>query len=159
MAKATNVTKHDAGGSGDNYIADGYIKSVEKIWADNYTIAFTNTNTTIDIAVLPVNKKIMGIDVIIETTASQTGGTISIGFNTDAAVDTLVGIGAIGHNATVTTVSLIGGIYGVGTATAATGFKLSGLQKVTSGTQTTVAIKLNNWTMTTGTIRSIVRYT
>jgi hypothetical protein len=36
---------------------------------------------------------------------------------------------------------------------------MKGFQKVTSGTQVTVALKLNNWTMTTGTIKTIVRYT
>jgi hypothetical protein len=38
---------------------------------------------------------------------------------------------------------------------------IAGFQKVTGGTQTTLAIKLNNWTMTatTGRIKTIVRYT
>ena len=29
--KAANKTKYDAGGSGDNVIADGFIKTVEKV--------------------------------------------------------------------------------------------------------------------------------
>ena len=80
--KGANVTKFDAGGSGDNYIPDGYIKTVEKIWMDNYTLTgvITLTNTTISIATLPVNKKIVGIEVVIDTSVSQTSGTIAIGF-------------------------------------------------------------------------------
>ena len=35
MAEAANVAKYNAGGSGDNIIADGYIKTVEKVWIDS----------------------------------------------------------------------------------------------------------------------------
>jgi hypothetical protein len=160
MAQAANVTKYNAGGSGDNYIADGYIKSVEKVWMDSYTIAFTNTNTTIDIAILPENKKITSIDVMIETSASQTSGTVSIGFSTDSTVDTFLAATTVTHNLTLSTISFPAvGILGAVVALTQPGGNLKGFQKVTSGTQTTVAIKLNNWTMTTGTIKSIVRYT
>jgi len=63
--KSANVTKYDAGGSGDNYIADGYIKSVEKVWIDTYT---NTTNAigsadTILIGYIPKNKKITDIVV------------------------------------------------------------------------------------------------
>ena len=56
---ATYLTKYFAGGSGDNIIPDGYIKTVEKIWMDTYTLAFTNTLTAIAIAEIPENKKII----------------------------------------------------------------------------------------------------
>ena len=59
-----NKTKYDAGGSGDNCIADGYIKSVEKIWMDS--LAFTAVLTTADtvcIATIPKNKKITAVEV------------------------------------------------------------------------------------------------
>ena len=162
MAASANVTKYNAGGSGDNIIADGYIKTVEKVWIDSYTIAFTNTNTTIDIAVLEPNKKITGVAVYIETSASQTSGTISLGFSTDANVNTLLPATTVTHNLTRSGIVLPeGGI--LGTAVAALGqpdnFVQAGFQLVTSGTQVTVSLKLNNWTMTTGTIKTIVRYT
>jgi len=157
--KGANVTKYDAGGSGDNVIADGYIKTVEKVWLDNYTLTsvITLTNTSIALAILPVNKKITSIDIEIETSASQTAGTVSLGFTSDAAIDTLMGITTITHNLTLTTISLANGIKGMteGLNTA----KHAGFQFVTVGTRTTIALKLNNWTMTTGTIKSIVRYT
>lgn len=159
-AKAANVTKYDAGGSGDNIVDDGYIKTVEKIWADNYTIAFTDTVCTLSIAKLPVNKKIMGVDVIIETSASQTSGAIALGFSTDASVDSLIEEVIVTHNATTSCLSFPqGGVVGSAVASTQPGGKLSGFQKVTAGTQTTVAIKLDAWTATTGTIKTIVRYT
>jgi hypothetical protein len=157
--KAVNVTKYDAGGSGDDYIPDGYIKSVEKVWLDNYTLTsvITLTNTSIAICTLPVNKKITDILISIETSASQTSGTISVGFTTDSAIDTLVGITNVTHNQTLTTISLLQGVL-PSTANVAVG-KHAGSQFVTTGTRVTIALKLNNWTMSTGTIKSIVRYT
>lgn len=166
---ASNLTKYYAGGSGDNIIADGYIKTVEKIWIDSYTIAFTNTLTSILIAEIPENKKITSIVVDILTTASQTNGTISIGYAEDTT-DILATTGQIDfmapttitHNLTKTSISLPGGSTEGGTPTSGTTtfvMKSGGFQGITSGTQTTIAIKLNNWTMTSGTIKTIVRYT
>ena len=161
MAASANVTKYNAGGSGDNIIADGYIKAVEKVWIDSYTIAFTNTNTTIDIAVLPENKKITSIVALIDTTAAQTNGTVSIGFSTDASVNTLLAATVVTHNLTRSSICLpeAGNIGSVVAVTQPQAFVASGFQLVTSGTQVTVSIKLNNWTMTTGTVKTIVRYT
>ena len=64
--KATNVTKYVAGGSGDNIIPDGYIKTVEKVWLDTYVFSSAATigsGMVIDIAVVPAGKKITGIEV------------------------------------------------------------------------------------------------
>lgn len=160
MAQAANVTKFTAGGSGDNIIADGYIKTVEKVWIDSYTIAFTNTNTTIDIAKLPANKKITGIQAYIYSTAAQTSGTVSIGYSTDAAIDRFLVPVTLTHNKTVTTIGLWGGgVFMQNLTTAAMDGSLSGFQDITGGTATTISIKLNNWTMTTGTVKTVVRYT
>lgn len=166
---SANATKYYAGGSGDNYIGDGYIRAVEKIWMDSYTIAFTNTLTTIQIAEIPENKKITRIDIEIATTASQTNGTISVGYaydttnilSTTGVSDFLAPV-TITHNATRTSISLPGGSIPGGTSTSATVALTvvnAGFQGVTGGTQSTIAIKLNNWTMTSGTIKTIVRYT
>lgn len=92
MAKAANVTKYDAGGTGDNIIADGYIKTVEKVWVDSYTMAAATTigvGTLIDIAFIPDGKKVTGVDLIfpsLSTGASGTGTTINIGTRTSAGV-------------------------------------------------------------------------
>lgn len=166
---AANATKYYAGGSGDNNIGNGFIKTVEKVWIDSYTIAFTNTLTTINIAELPQNSKVVGIQVEILTTASQSSGTVSIGYAEDTA-DTLSATGnadfliptTLTHNNTRTSLFLPGGTIPGGTSTSssiALVMPMAGFEGVTSGTQTTIAVKLNNWTMTTGTIKSIVRYT
>ena|SRR3990167_7450976 len=163
MAEAANVAKYTLGGSGDNIIADGYIRTVEKVWIDSYTIAFTNTNTTIDIAVLPENKKITSVDIEIETSLTQTSGTVSVGFSTDASVDTLMAPHTITHNLTRTGIRLPrgGGYSGPTTTGVSVSFHgaFDGYQLVTGGTQVTVSVKLNNWIMTTGTLKSVVRYT
>jgi len=158
--KSANVTKYDAGGGGDNYIPDGYIRSVEKVWIDSYTMAQTSTNNTLHLAVIPENKKITSIDIIIETTASQTSGTVSVGFSTDASVDTFLPASTLTHNLTKTSISLPGvGLLSIGATAKQFQANTGGFQKVTSGTQTVVALKLNNWTASSGTIKSIVRYT
>ena len=160
MAEATYVAKYTLGGSGDNVIPDGYIRTVEKVWIDSYTIAFTNTNTTIDIAKVPENKKITSIVAYIYSTAAQTSGTVSIGFSTDANVDSFLAPVTLTHNKTVTTINLWGGVVSQqNLTTAAMDGVLAGFQLVTAGTQATISIKLNNWTMTTGTVKTVVRYT
>lgn len=160
-----NVTKFNAPG-GDNIISDGYVKTVEKVWLDSYTLTsnITLTNTTISIATLPPNKKITDIVVVIETSASQTNGTLSMGFSTDAdgaTFGSLMSPAVITHNETVSVIRLLptSPLDGVVDYDANFYGKLSAFQKVTSGTQVTIAVKLNNWTMTTGSLKSIVRYT
>ena len=68
----------------------------------------------------------------------------------------------ITHNLTMSVISLPSFVTYAGptttSATTAIGV-LGGFQAVTSGTNTTIGIKLNNWTMTTGTIKTVVRYT
>ncbi len=168
---ASNLTKYFAGGSGDNIIADGYIKTVEKVWIDSYTIAFTNTLTCIQIAELPENKKITSIAVEILTTLSQSSGTISIGYVEDNT-DILSATGCSDFMApftittalTRTSISLPGSgllnyINYTGSGLTIIPMAFAGFQAVTAGTQTTIGIKLNNWTMTSGTIKTIVRYT
>lgn len=159
---SANVTKYNAGGSGDNIVADGYIKTVEKVWIDSYNLAsHTSTKVTLDIAVLSANKKLTGIEVQIETTVSQTSGALALGFSTDAAYGSIMAQTDVAHNLTVTTLKLPGAALGLGAVAAAYGgfSKVGAFQKVLAGTQTTVTLQLNNWTMTNGTIKTIVRYT
>jgi hypothetical protein len=83
-----NCTKFAAGGSGDNYINDGLIKSVAKIWTDTYTVGTTALSTadTITIALIPPGKKIVAIDVIhpaVTTEGVSTGSTLAVGITGD----------------------------------------------------------------------------
>ena len=61
--KSVNVTKYDTPG-GDNIIADGFIKTVEKVWIDTYVVAAAiPTTSQLCIARIPKNKKITDITV------------------------------------------------------------------------------------------------
>lgn len=166
MAYADNVTKFNAGGSGDNIVPDGYIKTVEKVWIDSYTMAQTTSETTIDIAIIPSNKKIVSIDVVIETSASQTSGGLALGDAGD--IDRFFGAAAtttknISHNLTVTTISFPGqACYMAANTVAAITLipsNLAGFQYVTNGTTGTIQLTLHNWTASTGTVKTKVRYT
>ena len=83
MAKSTYVTKYDAGGSGDNIIYDGYIKTVEKVWIDTYIYSSSATigvGSVIECAIIPAGKKIVGIDVIgLASLSATTTTSIQIG--------------------------------------------------------------------------------
>jgi hypothetical protein len=84
-----NCTKFAAGGSGDNYINDGLIKSVAKIWTDTYTVGTTalTTGDTITIALIPPGKKIVGIDIVhpaMTTEGVTTGSTLAVGITGDS---------------------------------------------------------------------------
>lgn len=62
---AGNVLKYNNGGSGDNYIADGFIKTVEKVWIDTYTVGTTTiaSSDSILIGKVPSGKKLTAIAV------------------------------------------------------------------------------------------------
>jgi hypothetical protein len=165
MAQADNVKSFKDVGLGlvssyDN-IDSGYIRTIENVWLDSYTIAFTDTKTTLDIAVLPKGRKLTSVEVVIETSVSQTNGSLALGFSTDGSYGSIMEQSKVGANLTVTTIGLIGRGYAALYSTTLTGFlsKLSAFQKVITGTQDTICIQFNNWTMTTGTVKSIVRYT
>ena len=83
MAKSANTTKYDAGGTGDNIIADGYIKSVEKVWVDTYTYSAAATigvGLIVECAVIPAGKKITGITVHgLDAATATTTCTVQIG--------------------------------------------------------------------------------
>lgn len=83
--KATNMTKYAAGGTGDNIIPDGYIKTVEKVWIDTVVLSSSltlGTGAIFDIAHIPQGKKFMGCEVLYSTSLNVTiltTTTISIG--------------------------------------------------------------------------------
>ena len=84
--KGANKTKYDAGGSGDNVISDGFIKTVEKVWLDSIALGETPLTTadTIAIATIPANKKITGVEIYIPASQAPTGATITVGTTGDA---------------------------------------------------------------------------
>ena len=147
-----NMTKYDANGSGDNIIADGYIKTVEKIWMETYTIpnVALATNDTLAIATIPPNKKITGCDVYF-TALTPTTCTINVG--TAADPDSIiseaptVGVAADG-------VTIAGKTH--------VEMNVTTLPTTSSTTNTVIYLSVGVLDMTadtSGTIRTVVRYT
>lgn len=151
MAKAANVTKWDAGGSGDNIISDGYIKSVEKVWLDSYAFtAAIASNSTLDIAKIPENAKVVSIDLYfpsLSTGAAATGTTINIGARNAAGT-------------TANTLFLSAGEASTGVLTLSAN-AVDGIQYVATGGTNTIYLHFSRiaTTTTAGTIKSVVRYT
>jgi hypothetical protein len=166
MPQADNVSKFKDAGLGlvapYDGIDSGYIRTIENVWLDSYTIAFTTTKTTLDLAVIPAGRKLTSIEVQIETSISMTNGSLALGFSTDGAYGVIMEQSKVATNMTVSTLSMPANrgnasLY----STTLTGFltKIGAFQKVITGTQDTISLQFNNWTMTTGTVKSIVRYT
>jgi hypothetical protein len=153
--KAANATKYDAGGSGDNIVADGFIKTVEKVWIDTYAVsAVIPTTTSILIARVPANKKISDIVVHMPVVGSPaTASTLYCCTGATTSTSPYFGILTLGGDAQKVT-------FDCGTA--------STLRLAGNGTKMGVALPTDvgiylvispATTITGGTIRSIVRYT
>ena len=153
--KSANVTKYDAGGSGDNIIADGYIKSVEKVWIDTYTYSSAKTigaGLVIEIAVLPEGKKVTGIDVYVTGLSTVTTDTLTIGTklaagttnNTLFLAATRCGGASSGYNAAVGKISADASVLPY---------------ELTGGTNRIFVAFAASATVTVGTITTVVRYT
>lgn len=81
QVKGVNVTKYDAGPSGDNAIAQGYVNAEVEVWTDEYEAVAVEAGSTIDVAELPANAKVLKIEMY--TDALGTSGTIDIGDSDD----------------------------------------------------------------------------
>ena len=153
--KATNVTKHDAGGSGDNIIPDGFIKTVEKVWIDTYTYsssATIGTGMVIDIAKVPKGKKITGIEV------RGVGGTVLSATSSNA-----VSIGARYGATAVTNATqfLAATTFGTVTHRNMPITASSGIAVEVTGSTHTIFLQFTaaSPSITAGTITTVVKYT
>lgn len=153
--QGANLTKLDAGGSGDNIISDGYIKTVEKVWIDTYSYTSANTigiGLVIEVAQLSAGKKITGIDVIgLNAMVAPTTCTISIGTK-------------IASGTTHATLFLAATTFGATTVGGwASGYLCANKNlpyELTGGTNRIFIMFTGaNATTTVGTLTTIVRYT
>jgi hypothetical protein len=146
--QAANVVKYEAGGTGDNIISDGYIKTVEKIWLDQYalTSAAIAAGDELEVAIIPANKKITNIRVTFPVlTASATLGSVSIGYKrNDLTTNATLFLAA---TSLTTSLLKLEADAGMGTIMSAGTNKIY-LHFTTTGT-----------TITVGTITTVVRYT
>lgn len=158
---SANVTKYDAGGSGDNYIKDGLIKTVEKVWTDSYTLAaVTTTLSAISLGKVPKGKKITDVIVYLPAWGTATTATIGLSLTTGRPANT----------ETTGNLGLVHGVNGEGdgsfdptllNATAAQKVHLNPAYVLTTTSTTNEDIWLMftaATTLTAGTIRSIIKY-
>jgi hypothetical protein len=153
--KGANVTKFEAleagGVSGDNYISDGLIKSVEKLWIDEYVMSTAlATTSSILIARIPKGKKITNIKVYLPI-ISDPGTACTVYCCTGASTSVTTYFGALKGSTKVTAVD-------GGTASTVTLEPSKALQELASDTGIYIMVDVEV-TVTGGTIRSIVKYT
>uniref|UniRef100_A0A6M3IQ16 Uncharacterized protein n=1 Tax=viral metagenome TaxID=1070528 RepID=A0A6M3IQ16_9ZZZZ len=155
--KAANVTKYDAGGSGDNIVADGFIKTVEKVWIDSYAItAAIPSSSSLLIGRVPANKKITDI-VVYMPVISAAGTATTVYCGTGATTSTSQYFGILQNEAGVAaqTNTFDGGTTATIRLAANDTNKMQAL-----GSDTGIYITISPaTTITGGTIRSIVKYT
>jgi hypothetical protein len=153
--KSTYVTKYDAGGSGDNVVPDGFIKTVEKVWLDTYSVsAVIPSTTSLLIARIPANKKITDIVVHMPVVGSPaTNSTLYCCTGATTAVTTYFGKLILGGDTQKAT-------FDCGTACT---LRLNGVSSgymAALGADTGIYLMINPaTTITGGTIKTIVRYT
>lgn len=151
---ASNLSRYQAISTSDA-IPDGYIKATEKVWLDSFT--FTSVITTADtiaIAVLPVNKRITGVEVYLPATFAPTSCTISVGVT-----------GSMSLLISSSTSYVVGNAAATGSTVMVnnkvTMNNLAGFQYVTTATKRTIYLSLGvaNTAPTAGTILTKVTYT
>jgi hypothetical protein len=148
---ADNVTKVRAGGSGDNIVADGFIKTVEKVWIDTYTVSAAIPSTSsLCIGKIPKGKKLT--DVIVHLPVLSGAATTSTVYLDTAATTSVAPWGG----------ALVaqGGVSGVDTATIST-VKLGQTKAFAEMPDDVELFIMINpaTTITAGTIKTIVKYT
>jgi len=154
--KGANVTKYDTPG-GDNIIADGLIKTVEKVWIDSYAItAAIDTTSSLLIARVPKNKKVTDIVVYMPViAAAATATTVYCCTGATTAVTAYFGILQNAAGVAAQTNTFDGGTVATIRLAANDTNKMQALPADVG-----IYLMINPKTsITGGTIRSIVKYT
>lgn len=160
--KSANVTKYDAGGSGDNYIADGYIKSVEKVWIDsiNNTVAL-DSDDTIAIGRVPKNKKITDVTVYLPVMGGAANSLATVFLGTGTAMLMTAGSCYLGN---MINMRALEGIVTINIGTAQTITLTPDKRHTVTNKDVVLYLRLLQanslpFVLTAGTIRSIIKYT
>ena len=161
VLKGANVTKYDAGGSGDNYIEDGYIKSVEKVWIDSYTATgiALGTEDTICIGRVPKGKKITEIVVYLPAMGDTATSLATVFLGTGASL--VMTAGSCYFNSMKMDGTLLD-TWDIGTASTLRVRASKALQVAPKDLDIYIRIYMANEldvTLTGGTIKSIIKYT
>ena len=149
---ADNVTKVRAGGSGDNIVSDAYIKTVEKVWIDNYTVAAAIPSTSsLCIGKVPKGKKLT--DVIVYLPVLSGAATTSVIYLDTAATTSVTSWGGA---------LIFAGASGTAVPTATISTVRLGQTKAFAEMPDDVELFITidpATTITAGTIKTIVKYT
>jgi hypothetical protein len=157
--KAANVTKVNAGGSGDNYVADGLIKTVEKVWTDTYVLAaVTTTHSAITIAKVPKGKKITDIIVHLPAVGTVTNGTISLTTTLPTNTSTAGTLGLVHGTPGNPDAAIDATLLDLTKAQTVRLNPANALTQMTEDSDISLMFTIPT-TLTGGTIRSIVKYT
>ena len=166
---ATNVALYNLGGSGDNMIADGYVKAVEKVWIDSYVFntastALLTTADTLCIGIVPANKKIVGCEVILPITFAPTNCAINVGpsYSTSLLISNSTGYVVGGSGGTITFLNkvTINNVNGQNFITTSSTSSVSGGTILTyTNHPIYLSLSLALTAPTSGTIQTIIRYT
>jgi len=150
---SANITKYRAGGSGDNIIADGYIKTVEKVWIDSYAVAAAiATTSSLCIGRVPAGKKLT--DVIVYLPILSEAGTTSVVYLDTAATTSVAPWGGF----LISTLGASGLITDTSSVSTVRLGPTKALQAMTVDTELFIMINPAT-TITAGTIRTIIKYT
>jgi len=154
--KSVNVTKYDNGGSGDNVVADGFIKTVENIWMDSYVIAAAVPSTSsIKIAEIPKNKKVTEVTVHFPVcTAPATNSTVYCGTGATTSPTQYFGTMVFNGDTQKTTIDL-----GTGGTLRLSAVETNKMQALPVDVGIYLTVGGLGITVTGGTIRTIVKYT
>ena len=154
---ADNVTKVRAGGSGDNIVADGFIKTVEKVWIDTYTVSAALPSTSsLCIGKIPKGKKLTDVIVYLPVlSAAGTTGTVSL--DTAATTSTSPWGGYLVIGGAISTITSLASISTVRLSHTKV-FEEMPTDVELFITIETVAL-VGGTTVTGGTIKSIIKYT
>ena len=168
-AYAANTTKVRAGGSGDNVVHDGFIKTVEKVWIDSFTTASGGTawnisSNSLVIAKVPRGKKITDVIVSVPALGTVAGTIVTLycSYGTLAPTSLTASLGTlridsqgkVGDRATTATTYRLDTAY-IGTIvpTLSTGLIEDLDIHITAGATADAVL------LTSGTVRTIVKYT
>lgn len=166
---ATNVALYNLGGSGDNMIPDGYVRTTEKIWLDSYVYSTASTPllTTADtilIGYIPANKKIVGCEIYVPATFAPTNSAINVGpsYSTSLLISnsTMYLVGAPSLGTTAMNCVRLNNPAGMGfIVTSSTSSVSGGTIQTFVNTAIYLSFSVAVTTPTAGTITTLLRYT
>lgn len=128
-----NMTKYDAGPSGDNAILQGLVNAQVEVMTEVYEASALATASTIDVAELPANAKFLGAEIFHD----DLGTSVTLALGDDDDPDRYITAASVAALGMINAIRVDGAQYVIGTNALD-----NRLQLLTSGT-ITGTIKVN----------------